>query len=169
MKTQEKLEFPSLRNEVHGFLAKFGIPDVTRFSKVGWKRFVKNSIHELNRIQLLDDIKQYKKLDFFELGSEEYKVKDYFSKLDLESSRMKFRVRSQTVTSCATHYPSDPENIRNMFECREKCTFIDSIFHWENSDCYKDLKMSNPTTDQELCLFYKRVIQHRMESPGMKQ
>ena len=76
MKTQEKLEFPSLRNEVHGFLAKFGIPDVTRFSKVGWKRFVKNSIHELNRIQLLDDIKQYKKLDFSELVSEEYKVKD---------------------------------------------------------------------------------------------
>ena len=126
---------------------------------------MKNSIPELNRNQLLDSIKSYKKLDYLELALEEFEMKDYFLKLDLETSRIKFRVRSQTVSTCSTHYSNEYTNIKSMFECREGCGSVDSIFHWNNSLCYAHLKSTNMTgSDEELCKFYSRVIKFRVQN-----
>ena len=95
-------------------------------------------------------------------------MKDYFHNLNLEFSRIKFRARSLTMTSCSSHYPSDPANIKKLFECDEKCNSIDSLFHWENSDCYMKFKKSDQfSSDLELCEFYKCIINHRLESTGV--
>ena len=52
-----------------------------------------------------------------------------------------------------------------MFECREGCGSVDSIFHWNNSLCYAHLKSTNMTgSDEELCKFYSRVIKFRMQN-----
>ena len=75
MKTQERLCLPSLRKEILWFLAKYGIHDVKLYSKDKWKIFVKNSIRELNRNQLLESIKSYKKLDYLELALEDFERK----------------------------------------------------------------------------------------------
>ena len=60
MTIQETFCFPSLRNEISDFLSQFEVVDVKKYSKSKWKDFVNKSISELNRIQLLDDIKSYK-------------------------------------------------------------------------------------------------------------
>ena len=117
MTIQETFCFPSLRNEISDFLSQFEVVDVKKYSKSKWKDFVNKSISELNRIQLLDDIKSYKKLDFWELACEEYKIKDYFLHLNLDNARIFFRARAKTVTSCSTHFFSDEANIKSMFEC----------------------------------------------------
>ena len=124
----------------------------------------------LSRVRILTDIKSYKKLDYLELSLEEFQMKDYFHQLDLENSRVMFWARSKTMKGCSTHYPSDPENIRNMFECKEGCKSIDSIFHWEFSNCYSHLKKTDKIkSDLELCKFYKRAINHRIvqTEPGI--
>ena len=98
---------------------------------------------ELNRQKLIEDFKSYKKLDYLELSVEEFGMKDYFLELNLELSCIKFRSRASTVSTCSTHYPSNPEYMKNMFQCYEKnCTELDTILHWETSDCYTHLKSS---------------------------
>ena len=131
---------------------------------------VKSSILEVNSQSLLEDFKSYKKLDYFDFSLEEFGMKEYFSELNLEDSRMKFRSRAATVLTCSSHYPSDPENIKNMFQCGENgCTSIDTILHWETANCYSHLKVSNSlSNDRELCQFYRNVIQHRMNSIGIQ-
>ena len=168
MKIQEYLHFPSLRDDLVGFLAKFEVHNVTEYSKIQWKHFVKNCIHQLSRDQILSDIQKYKKLDYLELSLEDFQMKDYFHDLNLELSRLKFRARSLTMKSCSSHYPSDPANIKKLFECEEQCKSIDSLYHWENSDCYVKFKKSDQfSSDRELCEFYKRIINHRLESSGV--
>ena len=104
MMVQEDLNFLSLRDEVKSFLYKFEITDVTQFSKKRWKHFVNKSIRELNRLSLLEDLKSYKKVDFWSVSIEDFGMKDYFLKLNLSDSRLKFRARAQTMYECATSY-----------------------------------------------------------------
>merc|ERR1711954_222276 len=165
-----RLHLPSLHQEISPFLAKFGIVDVTQYSKETWRRLVKRSINELNRIHILNQLKNYKKVDYFEIASEEFKFKDYFNELNLELARLKFRSRALTMSSCSTHYPNHPEYIKNVFKYHEKgCLELDTILHWETSKCYENLKISGMlSNDEELCQFYKRVIQHRMDSVGIR-
>ena len=86
-----------------------------------WKIFVKNSIWELNRNKLLDSIKSYKKLDYLRLALKKFEMKDYFLKLDLETSRGQIQRPFQTVFTCSTHYSNKYKNIKNMFDCRKGC------------------------------------------------
>ena len=93
MVEQERLQLPSLRQEIFGFLSKFEVVDVTKFFKEKWKIFVRSSITELNRLRLLDQIKLCKKVDYLSLSCEEFKLKDYFLELTLDESRLFFRSR----------------------------------------------------------------------------
>ena len=127
LKTQEEFQLPSLRQEISSFFSKFQVLDVKSFTKDKWKVFVKRSIGELNRDHILNKLMTYKKLDFISIASEDFKIKDYFFNLNLDESRAMFRARSLTMTSCSTHYPSNPEFERNMFECKERCGSVDSI------------------------------------------
>ena len=47
------------------FLAKYKVIDVKLFSKLKWKAFVLEKIKELNRHILLEERKQYKKMEGF--------------------------------------------------------------------------------------------------------
>ena len=106
---------------------KFEVDDVKSFTKEKWKQFVNCSILQLNRDQLIEEMKSMKKLDYIELSLEDFKLKDYFSELNLDLSCIKFRSRSLTMTSCATHYPSDEKLIKSGFECKNSCGNIDGL------------------------------------------
>ena len=162
---QEQFNFPSLRNDISRFLAKFEVVDVRNFTKEKWRNFVNRNILQLNRDALIDDMKRMKKLDSVELSLEDFKLKDYFSELTLELSRIKFRSRSLTMTSCATHYPSDEKFIKSGFECKNSCGNIDGLIHWKYGNCYSHLMPQNLDDDRQLCEFYKKIIQLRTELP----
>ena len=125
---------------------------------------MKRNICELNRIQLIDEMKMLKKLDYIELSTEEFGIKDYFLNLNLELSRVKFRARSFTMTSCATHYPNNEQFIKSMFECHHKCGNVDSLLHWQVCIHYSHLAPANLEDDRQLCQFYLKVIKLRSES-----
>merc|ERR1711935_536623 len=69
---QERLSFPSLRDEVEEFLRKFEIIDVRKFSKQSWKVFVREKILNMNREYIIDTSKKYKKLDYVSMGCEDF-------------------------------------------------------------------------------------------------
>ena len=69
-----------------------------------WRSKVTKYVTNLNRTQLLEDIKRYKKLDYKEFEGDEFKRKEYFDSLDLEGVRMKIKLTSKVVPTIRTHF-----------------------------------------------------------------
>ena len=116
----------------------------------------------------------YKKVDCLSLALEDFGIKNYLRMMNLESSRIFFRHRSQTMTSCRIQYGSDERNISDAFNCFS-CQaagkfFIDQLSHWTNCFSYSHLKTDgmNLNSDEDLCIFYWRVIQYRRENGYIK-
>ena len=119
----------------------------------------------MNRNLLLERMKNFKKVDKVGMSLEESQLKEYFKRLNLENGRVKFRSRAKTMTSCKTHYPGEEEYIKNLFQCNHPCGRIDSLETWKSCPFYSHLKESkNLDDDEDLCEFYRSVIQMRMEN-----
>ena len=162
MKIQENFKWPSLRDEIQPFLNEFEIVDVTLFSKIHWRRFVSDKIKQKNRLFLLDIAKNLKKVDYFTVACEEFKISDYFSYLSLDLARTKFREVSQCMQTCRSHASSDPDNIRAMHRCFD-CSSQDTLGHWWVCDSYQHLRVNrSKDSDKDICEFYQAVISKRM-------
>ena len=53
---------------------------------------MKSYILNKNATELLEDVKRYKKLDYNEFANEKFERKSYFSNLDLERIRLRYRL-----------------------------------------------------------------------------
>ena len=136
---QKKYHFPSILQEVSHFLSKHMITDMSKFSKNEWKRFVSEKIDRENRKFIIDWSTKYKKIDTLSLECEDYGIKDYFFKLSLEDSRVKFRERSGCLKTCRTACPSDIENIKANYKCFH-CPDLDTgAIHWISCRYYSKL------------------------------
>ena len=69
-------------------------------------KIVYKYVTELNKAELLDDAKNYKKVDYESLAKEEFKRKDYFSQLNLEQVRERFRIQSLMFGEFKGSFPS---------------------------------------------------------------
>ena len=82
LQCNENLE--GLVNEVKDHLEKLGVADLKTISKNIWKKRVNNYIKELNKTELLGEIKKYKKLDYDVLKKEDI---TYYVRSDNNRSR----------------------------------------------------------------------------------
>ena len=64
---QVKLSLPGLVPECQPYLETLNITDVSKYSKFQWKKIVNKFILNENRSELLNKIKDYKKLDYYKL------------------------------------------------------------------------------------------------------
>ena len=159
---QERLNLPSLLDEIVHFLNKFEVYDVLQFSKDAWKKLVSKNIVQMNREFIIESSKRYKKLDYVSMGCEDFGLKKYFLDLNLEDGRLKFRERCKTMTTCKTDYPSDMKNVRSLFSCHH-CDEVDSVnLHWKTCSAYSHLRENrNLNSDVDLCAYYRDIINLR--------
>ena len=128
----------------------------------------------MNRKYLIDSSMKYKKLDYLEMASEEYKMKDYFFELDLARSRMKFQERASTVKYCSSHYPSDEIFLKGGFFCPcedddDKKKVI-SLFHWKNCSLYsKNRESKMLSSDFDLMSYYREIVSIRAKESQQKE
>ena len=116
-----------------------------------------------NREFLIEQAKDYKKIDYLEMACEDYGMKDYFSRLDLKSACIRFQERASSIQKCMSHQPSNKEYIEAGFFCFCNEGKIDNPRHWRN-ECrlYSELKLSKKLqTDEELTKFYSDIIAMR--------
>ena len=124
---------------------------------------MKRKILDADRESLLEKAKRYKKIDATSLALEEPGLKQYFSELDLNQARIKFRERSKCMSTCKRHYSSDFHNIRTMFSC-QSCVSgsVDVLSHWKICDSYKVFRESrNLDKDTDLVSYYQDIIAFR--------
>ena len=70
------------------FLVRFGLENLTNFSKSQFKRKVKAKIRELNKIKLIEKVEsaQYKKIDLNKFRNDDHNLKSYFKDLSVTDS-----------------------------------------------------------------------------------
>ena len=85
IQSQTELGLPGIAQECHNFLVRFGISDIMQFSKLQFKRIVKTKIRELNKAKLLEQVRSrnYKKIDFDKISSNNFEQKPYLSSLSV--------------------------------------------------------------------------------------
>ena len=76
------LSLPGLRQECQPSLNEWGITTVERYSSLEWKRLVKAKIIELNREDLKNQSKPYKKINHGQSADDQFERKEYISKLN---------------------------------------------------------------------------------------
>ena len=119
---------PGLVEECQSYLVKFGVTKPEAYSKLQWKNIVKENIALMNKSELLDMMKCYKKLDHKTFGSEKFELKPYFKKLNLTQARQKFQLRCFMTRTVKLNYPSDPRFARDLWTCWQ-FTKMDSQSH----------------------------------------
>ena len=93
---QTKEGLPGIVEECQDFLAKYEIYNLKQFSKLQFKNFVRKKISELNKDKLLVTArkKQYKKVKFDELETNDFKLKEYLRIFKIDDAKLRFRLKS---------------------------------------------------------------------------
>ena len=100
---QEEREIGIVK-ELKEHLHKMGNVNPKDVSKTVWKKKTKQYIEEKNRKDILQDIRNYKKLNHDELSAEKFERKKYFSEMNLENARFMFRVKSTSRKNFTHNY-----------------------------------------------------------------
>ena len=133
----------------------------------------------LNREELLEDSKRYKKVSHDILSSEDLKRKPYFNELNIDQIRDRFRLQSQMYGEFKGSFPSYYRNRGISLKC-DMCKYIlesnttlditceenmETQRHYlEFCPRVKDIKSQYDTnTDIGLISFFTAVLERRSE------
>ena len=114
---QNKLSLPGLSQECQPSLNAWGITKVERFSSLEWKRLVKTKINQLNREDLKNQSKPYKKISHGHSAEDQFGRKDYISKLNISEARTKFKLNTRMTPSIKMNFPSDSAFSKQFWTC----------------------------------------------------
>ena len=92
-----------LQNEEH-LMNKLNFQVNRSMSKYQWRKLVNQYVRNRNKEQLLQSMKEYKKVDFNQCVNEEFKRKDYFYDLNLDQTRTRFRISSQMLETVRSNF-----------------------------------------------------------------
>ena len=167
---QTKMELPGIAQDCADFLSRFGLYDLNLYSKEQFKKLVKEKIYELNRCKLLNSIKEknYKKVYLKSLEKETFKMKGYFKELNVNDSRVRFKIASEMLPSIKMNFQSDKKFTADCWTC-DGCSDgltdkRDSQNHVLYCEAYEEFRIGKDLSkDQDLVDFFKSVIEHRMK------
>ena len=147
--------------------------NLKEFSKLQFKNLVRKKILELNKSKLLELAKDklYKKVDFNDLASNDFKVKTYFNDMSIADSRLKFKLVSKMLPCIKANFPSDKRYARKSLSC-DSC----ELQNPENTEKPKDTQEhvlicrayesfrqgKNLSNDKDLVQYFRQVMNHRM-------
>ena len=90
-------------------IGELGLNSIHTYTKAQWSKAVNRAIDDRNYREILNQIKNYKKLSFDELSQEEYEVKPYLTNLSLSQARSKMRLRAKVFGSAKFNFQSGPK------------------------------------------------------------
>ena len=156
---QRSLGLPGLVEECHDLLLRYNIPDVTNeYSKSRWKSLVKRNVKQMNRNDILEMIRPYKKLNFENLSQEKFELKEYLTKMNLVDARMKFAIRARMTASVMMNFKGMTEFKNIGWKC-QTCNEPDTQEHVLICPEYKHLREGKSlSNDNDLVEYFRKVI-----------
>ena len=108
--------------EVEEYINKWNLGDISVFTKSQFKKMLRGKIYELNRNQILDWSKKYKKLDYNKICIEKFELKSYFKEMDIQQSRLNFKIRCYMTPTIRLNFKSDPKFKSEKWVCTDCVT-----------------------------------------------
>ena len=137
---------------------------------------MKRKIVEQQKLQLLEQARNYKKISYEQLEKDAFGVQEYFSTLTVSQARLWLKVVGGMCPRVASLFPSDRKFIKIDFQCvacraagRPASETRDTIQHI-TTECpfYEHFKSDvSLETDIGLVTFMKRVLDNRAENEEM--
>ena len=170
---------PSLLKELEEHLSNLPITSPEGLSKRLWKRQIDKYIYNKNVKDLIGMTTDSKKIKSEDLENDNFARKPYFSKLDIESARYRFRISSSLVHTIRGNF-SDKYRKRNepltCPSCRNLNTNTtssnnsfelptDSMSHVMICPAFRDMRENLDTdNDRDLVEYFKGVVERRIRN-----
>ena len=111
--------------------------------------------------------KQYKKVKFDELLSNDFQIKDYLSIFNSDDAKLRFRLKSQMVPGVKMNFQPDCRYALDLWSC-DSCRlpgqigYCDSQQHILSCSAYAELRKGNFfEIDADLIEYFKKVLELR--------
>ena len=167
LEIQRKMEIPSLWMEGLKFLLELDIKieELHELSKQKFKQRVKSAAEEKNRMDLIQMIEPYKKLNYAQLSVEDFGTKRYFQEMNLSQARVMFALDTKMLKTVKSHYPSDRKNEEDLWECQH-CSRIDSIRHLIRCPFFEDLRIGKNlnSNEEDIVDYFQQIVNLRIEN-----
>ena len=169
---QTKEGLPGIVEECQDFLAKHEIYNLKQFSKLQFKNFVRQKISELKKDKLLVMArkKQYKKVKFDELETNDFKLKEYLRIFNIDDAKLRFRLKSQMVPGVKMNFQSDSKYTLDLWTC-DSCRlqgqigYRDTQQHILHCSAYEGIRQGrNFEVDADLIDYFKQVLDLRAKN-----
>ena len=156
---QSSLGLPGLIQECQELLMRYNLHDVTtEYSKNRWKSIVKRQVNLVNRNDILDMTKSYKKLNFENLSVEKFELKDYLNKMNLIDARQKFAIRARMTRTIMMNFKGMQDFKKISWQC-QTCYEPDTQEHVLICPKYKHLREGKVlSNDNDLVEYFRKAI-----------
>ena len=104
---EKKNSYKGIISKCEKYLSEWGITNVNLYTKYQWKRAIQYRLYKKNRAQLLEWIKQYKKLDHQTCCQEKFELKEYFKTMNIQQSRLYFKIQNFITPTVRLNFKSD--------------------------------------------------------------
>ena len=115
--------YPSVVNEVEEFLNEWNVQNYADMSKNQFRQTIKDILYNMNRNDLLEWTKKYKKVDYEKCEKEKFETKNYFKTMNIVQSRLYFKVLNFITPTIRANFKSDKKFRAEKFiciDCREE-------------------------------------------------
>ena len=172
---QEELNLPGLLQDCKDFIIMAGITNFSSFSKFQWKNLVKNEINKLNKNEILEKMKGYKKVSFEEYAKQPFQLQNYMKTLNISQARLRFKLKTSMTPTVRMNFPSDAEFTDQLWTCTG-CSDLtdmagammgrrDTQTHIMACPGYDDLRQDiNLEEDRDLVKYFSLVIKRRLDT-----
>ena len=135
--------------------------EVVNYSESEWKTEISQKLKELNRNNILDQMKSYKKIDYFQKKQEPFEIKEYFKTMKLNESRMLFSLNSKMTKTVKSHFYRDKKFANDLWSY-QICQKIYTILHIQICPSYSHLqKNKDLNNDHHLAEYFNQVLKIR--------
>ena len=170
---QNSHNFPSIVTQCKEYLDRWKVGEIRNYSKVQFKRMIRKKMLVQNFEDLSDRAKGLKKVNIENYDKSEFKLKDYFKSLNLQSSRIIFRRNSHMLKTVRTNFKSDKKYKAEGFLCPDCLTLDPPVSHQDtqealatcqgNSDLRQGLDLSQLKQEAD---YYQSIITRRTQKFG---
>ena len=158
---QKELHLPGIFSECKSFLNENGLCKIEQFTKLQWKKKVKELITKLNKDDLVTMSKKYKKINFEDAADSSTRHL-YLSTFRVPDARLLFKIRSRMVPTIKMNFPRDKEFASSLWVCPGCNIHLDSQAHVMSCDSYSHLREGlDLKEDIDLVRFFHNLLDLR--------
>ena len=175
-KSQVNNNFPGLMDECKTLLRKYDIEDEpTKFTKIAWKKKVKDSVTNIAAKNILNKMKKYKKIDFEKKVEEKFELKEYMKTMNLHRARTKFSIETKMMPQFKFNYMSVKEYEKSNWSCNFCMNTLnvyrpDSLAHALDCNEYIELRNKfNIEEEVDMLDYYSTIVCLRNDLTSVSQ